>query len=99
MRAADRPGAGGQSGERNALQIDRRSSRFDALVTCDQNVKYQQNLTRHRLSMVVLGSNIWPSVQTKLADIVLAVDRAKVGSFEFVEIPPPKKRRPVKGNF
>lgn len=67
---------------------------FDLLLTCDQNLQYQQNLARRRLALVVLGSNTWPSVQTKLGDIVLAVDRAKPGSFAFIEIPQPKRRRP-----
>ncbi|MGA2098706.1 MAG: hypothetical protein ABSH39_20620, partial [Candidatus Acidiferrum sp.] len=35
---------------------------FDLLLRCDQNVTDQQNLSRRQLSMVVLGSNIWPSV-------------------------------------
>lgn len=68
---------------------------FDLLLTCDQNVSYQQNLSRRQRSLVVLGSNIWPSVQSKLADIVSvsAVDRAQPRSFEFVEIPVLRRRR------
>jgi predicted nuclease of predicted toxin-antitoxin system len=31
---------------------------FDVLVTSDQNILYQQNLTGRRLALVVLGSNI-----------------------------------------
>ena len=72
---------------------------FNLLLTCDQNLHYQQNLARRRLALVVLGSNIWPSVQVKLGEIVLAVGRAKAGSFEFIEIPPPKKRRPLGGRL
>ena len=33
---------------------------FDVLITSDQNIVYQQNLTGRRLALVVLGSNIWP---------------------------------------
>ena len=33
---------------------------FDVMVTSDQNIVYQQNLTGRRLALVVLGSNIWP---------------------------------------
>ena len=39
-------------------------SGFDVLVTPDQNIRYQQNLTRCNLALVVLGSNIWPIVRT-----------------------------------
>ena len=31
---------------------------FDVMVTSDQNIVHQQNLTRRRLALVVLGSNI-----------------------------------------
>ena len=34
-------------------------SGFDVLVTADQNIRYQQNLTGRKLSLLVLGSNIW----------------------------------------
>jgi hypothetical protein len=30
---------------------------FDLLLTADQNIEHQQNLTGRRLSLVVLGSN------------------------------------------
>lgn len=33
------------------------------MVTSDQNIRYQQNLARRKLALVVLGSNIWPVVQ------------------------------------
>jgi predicted nuclease of predicted toxin-antitoxin system len=32
-------------------------SGFDVIVTSDQNIRYQQNLTGRRLALVVLGSN------------------------------------------
>jgi hypothetical protein len=38
-------------------------SGFDVMVTSDQNIRYQQNLTGRKLALVVLGSNIWPVVR------------------------------------
>ena len=35
---------------------------FDVMITADQNIRYQQNLTGRKLSLVVIGSNIWPIV-------------------------------------
>ena len=54
---------------------------YKILITCDQNVRYQQNLTHRTLSMVVLGSNIWPSVKNKLEEIQEALRLASPGSF------------------
>jgi len=59
------------------------------MLTCNQNIRYQQNMKARKISMVVLGSNIWPSVKDKIAEIVAALSRISPGSFEFIEIAPP----------
>ena len=46
-----------------ALIAQAEKAGFDVHLNCDQNLQYQQNLTRRRLSLVVLGSNIWPPAQ------------------------------------
>jgi hypothetical protein len=67
---------------------------FDVMVTSDQNIRYQQNLTGRRLALVVLGSNIWPLVREHAAEITAKVDAATPGSYDFIEIPlPPRPRR------
>lgn len=47
---------------------------YQVLLTCDQNVHYQQNLTHRKISMVVLGSNIWPSISVRIDEIVAALE-------------------------
>jgi len=67
---------------------------YQIMLTCDQNIQYQQNMSHRKISMVVLGSNIWPSIRPKIAEIAAALKRVSPGSFEFIEIaPPPKWRR------
>ena len=66
---------------------------YEILVTCDQNVRYQQNLGQRRIALVVLGSNIWHAVKPKIGEIAAALSRVSRGSFEFIEVPPPPKRR------
>jgi hypothetical protein len=66
---------------------------YQILLTCDQNIQYQQNMANRKISMVVLGSNIWPSIRPKIAEIAAALKRVSPGSFEFIEIAPPPKRR------
>ena len=60
---------------------------FDVIVTADQNIRYQQNLTGRKLSLVVLGSNIWPIVQKHRDTIAAKVDVAIAGSYDFIEMP------------
>jgi len=66
---------------------------YEALVTCDQNIQYQQNLTGRKISLVILGSNIWTAIQPMIPQIVEAVNRTSSGSFEVIDIAPPPKRR------
>jgi hypothetical protein len=67
---------------------------FEVMVTSDQNIAYQQNLTGRRLALVVLGSNIWPIVRDHGAKIAAQVDAATPGSCDFIEMPlPPKPQK------
>ena len=46
-----------QLGNSELLEVAEKSG-FDLIVTSDQNIKYQQNLSGRKLALVVLGSNI-----------------------------------------
>ena len=95
MRTAGDEGWGQISnGESIALAEE---ANFRIMLTCDQNIQYQQNLTHRNISMVVLGSNIWPVVKLRIAEIAAAVQRATPGSFEFIDIEPLPKRRRLAG--
>jgi hypothetical protein len=59
---------------------------FDVMITSDQNIQYQQNLSGRRLALVVLGSNIWPIVRDHATAIQTEVDAATPGSFAFIEM-------------
>lgn len=60
--------------------------RFDLLLTCDQNVRYQQNFTGRQVSLVVLSSNHWPTLQRVAARIATRVDFAQVGQIIRVDV-------------
>jgi hypothetical protein len=66
---------------------------YDVLITSDQNIRYQQNLTNRKLALVVLGSNIWPIVRNHEAAIARAVESPSLGSYQFIEMPLPPKPR------
>ena len=75
------------------LRVAERSG-FDVMVTSDQNIRYQQNLTGQKLALVVLGSNTWPLVRDYGTAISAKVDLATPGSYDFIEMPvPPRPRR------
>ena len=57
------------------------------LVTTDQNLRYQQNLTGRQIAIVVLSKASWPLIERRLPNIAAAVDAATPGSVTLVEIP------------
>jgi predicted nuclease of predicted toxin-antitoxin system len=80
--------------ENGELLAAAEAARFDVVITSDQNIVYQQNLTGRKLALVVLGSNIWPIVRDHGATIITRIDAAAPGSYDFIEMPlPPKPRR------
>jgi hypothetical protein len=62
------------------------SNGFDLLLTTDQNLVYQQNLTNRRIAVVALSRNRWTLIQPMLRQIVDAVNRATAGTYTLVEI-------------
>jgi predicted nuclease of predicted toxin-antitoxin system len=66
----------GWSGTSNGMLLARASKRFDALITADKNIRYQQNPASLPLSVVVLSvkKNILPEFLPLLGklDAVLA---------------------------
>lgn len=56
-------------------------SGFEVLVTTDQNLRYQQNLSSRVISVVVLSSTSWPRIQKHLQEIVAAVDSCKPNGY------------------
>jgi hypothetical protein len=68
---------------------------FEVLITADQNVRYQQNLTGRRLILIVLSTNIWPIIRANPAPILAAVEQVKPGDYVQVTLDRPvRNRRP-----
>ena len=46
---------------------------FDAFLTADQQLEYQQNLTGRRLAILVLSMNHWPKLRAKTPEMIAAI--------------------------
>ena len=55
--------------------------KFDAFLTCDQQLKYQQNLKGRKLAILVLSTNRWPQVKARTQEIIAAVLALKPGDY------------------
>ncbi|NJL17009.1 MAG: hypothetical protein HC938_07260 [Nitrospira sp.] len=62
-------------------------SGFSVLVTTDQNLRYQQNLTGRKIAIVVLTTTSWPRIERAVEHVTRAVDSAVPGSYVEVPIP------------
>jgi hypothetical protein len=58
---------------------------FDVLITGDQTLSYEQNLTGRRLAIVALSTIEWRILKKYLSRIVAAVDGAVPGSCQSVD--------------
>jgi len=61
---------------------------FNMLLTTDQRIRYQQNLTGRKIAILVLsGTTKWSRVRLHCDRIAAAVDAATPGSYAEVLIP------------
>jgi hypothetical protein len=59
---------------------------FEILITTDQNLRYQQNLTGRRLAIVVLQSTSWPRIRAQIAAIQAILDTIAPGAYHEIAI-------------
>ena len=71
---------------------------FEIVITADQNIRYQQNLSGRRLSLVVLSTNHWPTLRGSIGLIVETLGLVTPGSYHEVTVgQPPRRRRSSPG--
>jgi hypothetical protein len=63
----------------NGALLSVAEAEFDALITTDQSLRYQQNLVGRRLAILVLPTTSWPRIQAHVERIVSAVDALNPG--------------------
>jgi len=54
---------------------------FDLLLTTDQNLRYQQDLSARRIAVLVLTVANWPALEPHASDIAAAIDSMKPGEY------------------
>lgn len=59
---------------------------FDVLVTCDQNLRYQQNFTERKIAVVILSTNHWPTLRPVAARIASVVDFTQRGQVTRLDV-------------
>ena len=75
----------GWTGIKNGELLAKAEVGFEVFVTADKNLRYQQNLSKRTLAIILLPTNRVPEVIGLLPAIATAVESAKPGAF--LEIP------------
>ena len=57
------------------------------VVTTDQRLKHQQNLSRRKIAILVLTTTSWPRIRRKLNIVVDAIDSLKSGDYRELPFP------------
>ena len=60
---------------------------FEVLLTTDQHLKYQQNLTGRHIAIVVLSTTSWPRIQRALSAIATKIADVQPNDYREVAIP------------
>ena len=59
---------------------------YDAMITTDQNLKYQQNLEGRTMAIIVLKKTSWPRIQKSVERIVAEIESVVPGDYKEIEI-------------
>jgi predicted nuclease of predicted toxin-antitoxin system len=65
----------------NGTLLQKAESRFDLLITTDQNLQYQQNLAGRRLAVLVLPTTSWPKIRQHVAEVLATVESMPPGGY------------------
>jgi predicted nuclease of predicted toxin-antitoxin system len=57
---------------------------FDILITTDQNLQYQQDLSERKIAIIVLKTTSWPKIKDRSVQIADAA--ASIRSSDYIEI-------------
>ena len=68
------------------LLSEAESAGFDLLITTDQNLRYQQNLSGRRIAIIVLDTTSWPRIEKAIEPSLSAVGSVQSGGYDEVEV-------------
>ncbi len=70
----------GWSQLRNGELLDQAEARgYDAFITTDTNLRYQQNLGGRTIRILVLTTTSWPRIRLKTEEVCGALDKLEPG--------------------
>lgn len=66
---------------KNGALLREAEFQFEAFITTDQNLRYQQSLAGRKLAIIVLPTNDWTTIRSNAAQIAARLASLKPGDF------------------
>lgn len=63
----------------NGKLLSAAEAEFDAIITTDQSIRFQQNLSGRQLAILVLPTTNWRIIQVHQDDVLTVVNRLRPG--------------------
>lgn len=71
----------GWSNLKNGELLSAAEGSFDVMITTDQNLRYQQNLSGRELAILVLPTTSWPKLRKMTEVILLELNKVQPGAY------------------
>jgi hypothetical protein len=71
----------------NGELLHRATPKFDLFITCDQNIRYQQNLTKQKIAVMQLSTNDLRRIRAAISAIQSAVGSIQRSEFRVRKFP------------
>ena len=59
---------------------------FEVLITCDQDMRYQENFAGRKIAVMILSSGQWPRIRPAAARIASAIDFLQRGQIRRFDV-------------
>lgn len=83
----DTAGERGWSRLRNGDLLDQaEANQYDAFITTDTDLRYQQNLSKRAIRILVLATTSWPRIREKTEEVRAALENLDKGGYFELEI-------------
>ena len=71
----------GWRGIQNGELLKLAEAKFDLFLTCDQGIRYQQNLKGRKIAILQLSTNDWILLEKRSSEILIALASIQAGQY------------------
>jgi len=72
----------GWRGIQNGELLKLAEAKFDLFLTCDQGIRYQQNLKGRKIAILQLSSNDWILLEKRASEVLAAIASIQTGQYQ-----------------